>query len=88
MKTTGTLKTKMDEGLFSSALIIVVLFILPAFGATAMVVGSAIGLVAQVVLFPDRFRTRTGSLTPAIFLAVVFGFEAAVILAAWLIKGT
>jgi hypothetical protein len=57
MKISERLKTKRAEETFS-ALVLVLLIILWMLGAVAMLVGSAIGLVAYVVLFRERLRAR------------------------------
>lgn len=58
MKICETLKTKKAEETFSAALVAVLLLILPMWGGVAMLVGSAIGLVAYAVLFRERLRSR------------------------------
>jgi hypothetical protein len=58
MKISETLKTKKAEETFSAALVVILLLILPMWGAVAMLVGSAIGLVAYAVLFRERLRSR------------------------------
>jgi hypothetical protein len=52
------LKPEKAEELFLTALVIVVLLILPMWGAVAMMVGSAIGLAVHVVLFRERLRSQ------------------------------
>jgi len=77
MKKYGMPNTKLTEEVFSAILVVVVLLILPQLGAVAMMVGSATGFGIYVYLFPDRFRTRNGSLKLAIglvtFLAILAG---------------
>jgi len=58
MKISETLKTKKAEETFSAVLVVVLLIILPMWGAVAMLVGSVIGLVAYAVLFRQRLRSR------------------------------
>jgi hypothetical protein len=58
MKMSEALKTKKVEETFSAALLVVVLIILPMWGGVAMLVGSAIGLVAYTLLFRERLRSR------------------------------
>ncbi len=58
MKVCEILKTKKAEETFSAALVVVLLLILPMCGAVAMLVGSAIGLLAYAFLFRERLRSR------------------------------
>jgi hypothetical protein len=58
MKISETLKTKQAEETFSAAFILVLLLLLPMWGGVAMLVGSAIGLVAYTLLFRERLRSR------------------------------
>jgi len=58
MKTSATLKTKKAEETFSAALLVILLIIVPMWGGVAMLVGSAIGLVAYAVLFRERLHNR------------------------------
>jgi hypothetical protein len=60
------------EATYSALLVVVLLLVLPYFGAVAMMIGSAVGLAGYVFLMPDHFRTRSGSLAPAIVLVAVF----------------
>jgi hypothetical protein len=53
-----TLETKQAEKAFSATLVGILLLILPMWGGMAMLVGSAVGLVAYAVLFRDRLRSR------------------------------
>jgi len=78
MKISETLKTKKAEETFSATLIVVLLLILPMWGAVAMLVGSAIGLVAYVFLFRERLRSR-GWLKAAVIPIVVAAVLAAAI---------
>jgi predicted permease len=88
MKTPAVLKTlRKLRVAFSVALVVAMLIILPRFDGTAMVVGSAIGLAAQVFLYPEPFRGRSGSMTMAICLVVALSLVAAVILAISLVIG-
>jgi len=54
MKISQRLKT---EHAFSATLVVIVLLILPLWGSVAMLVGSAVGLVAYTVLFRERLRS-------------------------------
>lgn len=73
MKTIEAPKTKKVEEVFSAALVLVPLIILPMWGAVAMLVGSALGLVAYTVLFRERLRERgwLKFLLPVTVVAVV-----------------
>lgn len=53
-----TLKSNKTEGAFSSALVVVLFLILTMWGGVAMLVGSAIGIVAYAVLFRERLHSR------------------------------
>lgn len=79
MKISETLKTKKAEESFGTALIVIIVFLLPLWGATAMVIGSAIGLVAYVSLFRERLRDR-GWLGPALSFTLATLAAVAVIL--------
>ncbi len=59
-------------------LAILVLLILPGFGAAAMMIGSAVCLLVYVFLVRDEVRTRGGSLVLAIVLVSAFAAAAAV----------
>lgn len=87
IKTPGALKTQGAEQAFSATLIVVVLLILPPLGGTAMLIGSTIGLGAYILLFPDRFRTRRGSLRPALCVLGAFVLASLVILVGSLLRG-
>jgi hypothetical protein len=87
MKTTTTLKTKTTEAAFSAALVVALLIILPLLGGTAMLIGSAVGLVAYIILFPERFRSRSGSLKPAVCVAAFFAVAAAAAVVFCLVRG-
>ena len=73
--------TKPTEEVFSVLLVVMVLLILPQLGAIAMMVGSTIGLGLYVFLFPDRFRTRRGSLNVAIALVTLLALLVGVVVA-------
>jgi len=77
MKKHATQAAKPTEEVFSAGLVVILLLVLPQLGSVAMTIGSAIGFAAYVYLFPDRFRTRSGSLKLAIglasFLAILAG---------------
>lgn len=69
MNKPASTSTKPYEGTFSALFVLLVLFVLPNLGVIAMLIGSVGGFILYVSLFPDRFRTRSGSLKLAIGLA-------------------
>jgi hypothetical protein len=79
MKTNDVLKRKEVEGLFALSWVLFLWFILPRFGDFAVMVGCAVGFAAQVYLFPDRFRGRSGSLKLAFCLIGFLALAAAVV---------
>lgn len=81
MQRTITLKRIVSHPYFSLACVISVLFILPRYGVTALMVGGASVLSAYVFAMPERFRSRGGSMIPAICLVTGMWFAAAVIAA-------
>jgi len=87
MKTNTAPKTKTTEQAFSAAVIVFLFIILPPLGATAMLIGSSLGLAVYIIMFPDRFRYRNGSLKPAICLAAFFAAAAATAVAFCLVRG-
>ena len=87
MKTTTTLKATKSEETFS-VLAIVALIMVSALGSgTAILAYSAIGLAGYVLLFPDRFRGRRGSLRRAVGLVAALWATTAVVIAVSLIRG-
>jgi hypothetical protein len=72
---------------FSMVCALSVLFILPRYGSAAVMVGCAGMLSAYVMLLPDRFRSRSGSLTAAVCLVTAMWIAAAVIAALTLMGG-
>jgi hypothetical protein len=77
----------ISEEALSAVCVITVLFILPQFGGVAMMIGAVIALAALVFLYPDRFRSRGGSLKAAIWLISSFAIAVAVAVAVSLLKG-
>ncbi len=71
MKTTDLLKKTLEHPYFTLAFVIAIWFILPRFGTPAVMIGCAIVLSTYVALWPDRFRSRSGSLMTA-FCLVAF----------------
>ena len=80
MKISEILKTKQAEEAFSATVVLVVLLILPMWGGVAMLVGSAVGLVAYAVLFRERLRSR-GWVKTVVPVAVAVALGAAIALA-------
>ena len=78
MRIGETLKTKKAEETFLATVVVVLLLILPMWRAVAMLVGSAIGLVAYAILFGERLRSR-GWLKAAVIPIVVAAALAAAI---------
>jgi hypothetical protein len=81
MRISDSLKTKKAEEAFSAALVVIVLLILPALGGVAMLIGSAIGLVAYAALYGRRHYERGGfrAIFP-VLLALVLGAAIAFVL--------
>jgi hypothetical protein len=77
-------QTKNAEGVVL-ALAVVVLLILPLWGATAMLAGSVIALSASIFIFRKRLRGR-GWLTAAVSVAASAALAAAVAIAVSLIQ--
>ena len=71
------LKTKRAEEIVGSTTFVVVLLLLPMFGALAMMVGSGVALVAYAILFRERVSNRGWLKT--VFPIAVAGIVAAVI---------
>ena len=80
MKKHATPSTKPTEEVFSALLLVILLLVLPQLGSVAMTIGPAVGFALYVYLFPDRFRTRSGSLKLAIGLASFLTILAGVVL--------
>jgi hypothetical protein len=72
--------TQMTEEVFSALLVVLVLLVLPQLGALAMVLGSTAGFALYVYLYPDRFRTRSGSLRLAVGLVTFLALLAGIVL--------
>lgn len=82
MNATPAFKTAMNHPLFPLALL-AVLFFMPH----AMIVVCPAYLVAQISLFPDRYRSRSGSLKMAICLFAGISLALAVIGVPSLVRG-
>lgn len=72
------LNTNKADDIFSATIVLVLLLILPLWGAEAMMVGSVIGLIAHLVWFRKRLSLRLGLL-----LVLAFALAAGV---AWLLS--
>lgn len=75
-------KQIVESPFFGLACFVAILFILPRYGLAAMMIGCALVLAAYVAAIPDRFRSRSGSLTAAVCLVTVMWMAATVLL--WL----
>lgn len=82
MKKPLPFKDVVDHPFFGLACFVAILFILPRYGAAPMMIGCALVLAAYVAVNPDRFRSRSGSLTAAVWLVTVMWLAATVLL--WL----
>jgi len=82
MKINETLKTKEAEETFAAVAAVVLLVILPMWGGASMMAGSAIGLVAYIVLFRERLRNR-GWLKAVVIPAAVAAALGAAIAFSW-----
>jgi hypothetical protein len=88
MKSNETQKMKADEMAFSSALVVILLIIIPSLplgkygGGIAMVVFSIIGLIAYFVAFGKRIRNRgqMRTMAAAVALSAVLGGAIAIAL--------
>ena len=82
MKTSETVKTAKVEETFSAAFLVVLLLSLPMWGAVAMLVGSAIGLVAYALLFREQLRNRgwLKAVVIPIAIAALLGIAIAIVL--------
>ncbi|MGC9943667.1 MAG: hypothetical protein ABSE48_17715 [Verrucomicrobiota bacterium] len=83
MKSKMSPKVKVTEAGISPALLVVLLIFLPLLGGIAMLIGSAIGIVAYLILFPGSFRARNGSARIAMAFAAVAAAAVASYLLHW-----
>jgi len=81
------LKSTTGQALLSLASVVAVFFILPRFGTPATMLGCATILTLYLSLFPGFFRSRNGSLGPAICLASAMWLAAAAVSALSLSEG-
>jgi len=79
MKKNTAPTTRMTEETFSAVIVVIMFLLLPQLGCIAMVIGSVVGLALYVGLFPDRFRTRNGSLKLAMGLVSLLAIAVAVV---------
>jgi len=87
MKTIETLRTKKIEATFSALVPLFILLILPYWGATAMVVGSAIGMVALTWLYKESMCESRGFFTTTLCVTGVVVVSAGIAVAKSLIRG-
>lgn len=69
-------KKVVEHPFFGLACFISILFVLPLYGLTAMMIGCALVLGTYVATIPERFRSRSGSLTPAVCLVTAIWIAA------------
>ncbi|HVS54265.1 MAG TPA: hypothetical protein VHD62_18050 [Opitutaceae bacterium] len=67
MKTATSPKRQLGVALFNLMSVVVVFLVLPRFNIAVMLTGCAILATIQVQLSPDIFRSRSGSLSLAIW---------------------
>lgn len=72
----------VEHPFFGLACFVAILFVLPRYGLTAVMIGCALVLGAYVAAIPDRFRSRSGSLTAAVCLVAAMWMAATVLV--WL----
>jgi hypothetical protein len=68
MKRNALMKRTVVHPFFGLACVVFLLFILPQVGAAATVAGCAVILSTYVLALRERFRSRSGSLMPAVWL--------------------
>ncbi len=81
MSGTITAKKVFTHPYFSMMCCLSLLFILPRYGAIAVMVGCATVLSAYVAVLPEQFRSRSGSMMTATCLVTAMWVGAAVITA-------
>ena len=81
MSGTTTPKELVTHPYFSMICFLSLFFILPRYGSAAVMIACASGLSIYVAVLPDSFRSRSGSMAPAICLAAAMWVFAAVITA-------
>lgn len=84
-----TLRKMVDHPYFSLGCFVAVCVVLPQHGAMAIMTGCATVLSACVTANPERFRSRSGSLTAAVCLVIAMwvaaAFLAVLSLTGWLV---
>lgn len=78
MSGTTTVKKVVAQPVFAMICILFQYFIFPRYGGIAIMVGNASVLSLLVLGLPESFRSRRGSLTPAICLVAAMWLGAAV----------
>lgn len=73
------LKQIVEHPFFGLACFAAILFVLPRYGLAAMMIGCALVLAAYLAVNPDRFRSRSGSLTLAVCLVTAMWMVAVVL---------
>ena len=94
MKILETLKTNAAQHLFETAVVVVLLLVLPILGphmgkyggGIAMVAASLIGLIAYFLLYGERLRSRGQLKTAVLLVALSCVLGAAVTVALWLMR--
>lgn len=81
MITAITPKKIVAHPYFSMLCALAVFFILPQYGSAAVMVGCASVLSAYVALWPEPFRSRSGSMLAAKYLVTAMWIFTAVIVA-------
>jgi hypothetical protein len=81
MRAQNLLKTTSAQGNFAVFCIFLMAIVLPALGPAAIVAGGAAIMTAYVLVLPDSFRSRRGSLTLAICLVTAMWLAALVVTA-------
>lgn len=81
MSGTITAKKVVTHPYFSMICVLSLSFILPRYGSMAFMVGCASILSAYVVVLPEHFRSRSGSMVTASCLVAAMWVGAAVITA-------
>jgi len=69
MTTTPTLKKLLTNPVFSFGFVLAVIFVLPRYGSGVLMFSCAALISAYVLIMPDAFRSRSGSLLMARCLA-------------------
>lgn len=73
-------KNVVEHPFLGFACFVAILFVLPRYGLAAMMLGCSLVLAAYVAVNPDRFRSRSGSLTAAVCLVTAMWMAATVLI--------